>query len=153
MGQELPDRTAEASSIVRRHLVIGWCMLLVFLGLGLVLDAFLGFKVAWYVNVGNTTRRLVWTLAHAHGVLLGLVNLGFALTVHLHPFASRRRAVASACFVGASVLLPGGFLLGGLVIYDGDPGLGIYLTPIGGLLLLGAVAVTLRDLLAQRAQA
>jgi hypothetical protein len=153
LGQQIPDRTAEASSLVRRHLVIGWGMLLVFLVLGLVLDALLGFKVAWYVNVGNTTRRLVWTLAHAHGVLLGLVNLGFALTVHLRPFASRRQTVASACFVGASVLLPGGFLLGGLVIYDGDPGLGIYLTPIGGLLLLGAVILTFRDLFARQTRA
>ncbi len=153
MGTEILDRAAEAPRLVRRHLVIGWSMLLVFLLLGLVLDAFLGFKVGWYVNVGNTTRRLVWTLAHAHGVLLGLVNLGFALTVHLRPFAARRQAVASACFVGASVLLPGGFLLGGLVIYDGDPGLGIYLTPIGGLLLLGGALLTLRDLLARKARA
>ena len=39
-----------------------------------------------------------------------------------------------------SVLLPGGFLLGGLVIHGGDPGIGIYLTPIGAALLLASDA-------------
>ena len=43
--------------------------------------------------------------------------------------------------VGA-ILLPGGFLLGGLHIYDGDPGLGIVLAPIGALAFVASMALT-----------
>ena len=28
-------------------------------------------------------RRLMWTLAHAHGTLLGLVHIAFAVTVRM----------------------------------------------------------------------
>jgi hypothetical protein len=37
--------------------------------------------------------------------------------------------------------MPFGFLLGGLQHYEGDPGLGILLAPLGALGLLYAVAV------------
>ena len=37
------------------------------------------------------------------------------------------------------MLLPTGFFLGGIFIYGGDPGLGVLLVPIGGLLLVVAV--------------
>jgi hypothetical protein len=134
------------NDLIRRHLLVGWTWLLVFLILGTLLEAFHGFKIGWYVDVGNATRRLMWTLAHAHGVLLGLVNLAFALTVHLSPAVSRAHGVASALLVAASVLLPGGFFLGGLVIHEGDPGLGVFLTPVGALLLAAAVVAILRSL-------
>jgi len=42
---------------------------------------------------------------------------------------------------GATVLLPGGFFLGGAMIYAGDPGVGILLVPVGALLLLVAVGL------------
>jgi hypothetical protein len=142
----IADPSGSSSDLIRRHLYVGWTWLLVFLILGGLLEAFHGFKIGWYVDVDNATRRLMWTLAHAHGVLLGLVNLGFALTVYLRPSLSRVYAVASACLVGASLLLPGGFFLGGLVIYEGDPGLGVYLTPAGALLLAAAVVAILRGL-------
>lgn len=131
---------------VQRHLVAGWLLLLVFVVLGTVLDVFHGFKVDWYLNVGHATRRLMWTLSHAHGVLLGLLNLAFALTVYLRPSDSPQRGLASACLLGSSVLLPGGFFLGGLVIHQGDPGVGIFLTPVGALLLVVAIVLTLRRL-------
>ena len=35
-----------------------------------------------------------------------------------------------------------GFLLGGIVIYDGDPGTGILLVPVGAAILLVAVLLT-----------
>ena len=46
--------------------------------------------------------------------------------------------------LSALILLPGGFFLGGLVIYSGDPGLGILLVPLGALFLLSGVFVTAR---------
>ena len=63
-----------------RNLRFGWWSLLVFLSLGGVLETLHGFKVGWYVDVGNETRRLMFTLAHAHGTLLALVNIAAVLT-------------------------------------------------------------------------
>jgi hypothetical protein len=37
------------------------------------------------------------------------------------------------------VLVPAGFLLGGLVIHDGDPGVGVFLVPVGAFALLYGV--------------
>ena len=132
--------------MVRRHLLFGWGLLLVFLTLGLVLETFHGFKVRWYVDLNNETRRLMWTLAHAHGVLLALLNIAFAVTVYVRPNADKQRPLASVCLLIAGLLLPGGFFLGGWVIHQGDPGIGVFLTPIGGLLLFLSVALTLRGL-------
>ena len=87
----------------------------------------------------------MWTLAHAHGALIGLVHLGYAATLGLvsAPADSTRR-VSSACLTSAGILLPAGFLLGGVVIYDGDPGMGIFLVPIGAAFLAVAVFLTAR---------
>ena len=92
-----------------------------------------------------------WTLAHAHGTLLALVNIAYALTLRAIPAVEgSKRLLASSCLIGGSLLLPAGFLLGGVVVYSGDPSLGIVLVPIGGGLLLLAVALTAREALAAR---
>jgi hypothetical protein len=128
---------------VSRHLRFGWWSLLVFLSLGIALDAMHGFKLGWYLDTVNETRRLMFTLAHAHGTLLGLVHLGFAASVRALPgWTAASRARASNLFLAGGVLLPLGFLLGGIVVYDGDPGLGVLLTPIGAGCLLAAVLLT-----------
>ena len=133
--------------VVRRHLRCGWLALLVFLTLGLVLEALHGFKVQAYLNLMNETRRLMWTLAHAHGTLLGLAHLGFAFTAQCTPaWTPRPRNLASYSLIAASVLMPGGFFLGGVWIYAGDPGLGILLVPVGGVLLFVAVLLTVLGL-------
>ena len=131
----------------RRHLRFGWSTLVLFVVLGAVLETLHGFKVGWYLDVGNETRRLMWTLAHAHGTLLALVHIAFALTVRVGPPADpRRRRLASSGLLLASLLLPGGFFLGGIVVHGGDPGLGILLVPVGAVLLLGAALLTALDL-------
>lgn len=133
------------NALVRGHLRIGWASLLLFLSLGIALESLHGLKLGLYLDVGNESRRLLWTLAHAHGTLLSLVHLGFALTVHLLPdWASRPRAWASWCLTGATFLMPAGFFLGGLFLHGGDPGLGIALLPLGAGLLLAAVVLTSR---------
>ena len=131
---------ASADAVAWRHRRFGWWSLLVFLTLGLVLEGLHGFKIPAYLSVGNESRRLTWTLAHAHGTLLGLVNLAFAsLGAQNLGWAPRRRDVASACLRAATVLLPGGFFLGGVFIHGGDPGLAVVLVPIGGVLLVVAI--------------
>ena len=139
-------------ALTRRHLCFGWWTLLVFLTLGLVLEALHGFKVGAYLRVSNETRRLMWTLAHAHGTLLGLVNLAFASAIRFFPgWPERTRNFASAALLTATVLMPAGFFLGGLFIYSGDPGLGILLVPLGGFLLFAAVLLTALATLGERA--
>ena len=118
-------------------------MLLGFLTLGIVLEAMHGFKIRWYLDMANSTRRMMWTLAHAHGVLLALVNIAFSMTVAaLDGWNGRARRIASPCLLGAGIALPGGFFLGGLVIHAGDPGVGIFLVPLGAAMLFVAVALT-----------
>jgi hypothetical protein len=130
----------DARSCAHRHLRFGWWSLLCFATLGIVLETLHGFKVGWYLSASNETRRLMWTLAHAHGVLLALVHVAFGLCAYVLPDSARRlRRAASPCLVAASILLPGGFFLGGLYLYSGDPGLGIFLVPAGAALLLVAV--------------
>jgi hypothetical protein len=134
-----------ASTSARRHLRLGWWSLLFFLSLGILLEAFNGFKVQWYMAVANQTRRELWTLSHAHGTLLALINIAFGLTLRsASGWPSTSRTMASRCLLGATVLLPLGFFLGGFVFYAGDPGLFILLVPIGALLLFAAVLMIAR---------
>ena len=122
------------------HLRFGWWVLLGFICLGLLLEALHGFKIRFYLDLSNETRRLLWTLAHAHGVLLAILNLVFAASLRSFPELQRQPlGTASRCLLGATVLLPGGFFLGGLFIWAGDPGPGVALVPLGGFLLLWAV--------------
>ena len=123
-----------------RHLRLGWWWFFVFAALGLVLETFHGFKVGYYLNVSNETRRLMWRLAHAHGTLLGAINVLFGLTLRVADdsrFHDPR--TISRCLSGGSILLPLGFFLGGVQFYSGDPGLGILVVPVGALLLLAAL--------------
>jgi hypothetical protein len=135
------DRPATPQLQVNRHLRAGWWSLCLFGALGLILESLHGFKVRAYLDVTNETRRLMWTLAHAHGTLLGLVHLAFAASLTLLRLDAGRLRLASTSLMVASVLLPGGFFLAGIRFYAGDPGLGIVLVPIGAVLLLLTAAL------------
>ena len=124
----ISDALHEQALLRARHLRIGWWSVLVFLSLGVGLEALHGWKVGWYLDVSNETRRLMFTLAHAHGTLLGLVHVVFGVSVaHLHGWGERARSAASRCLTLSGLLLPAGFFLGGLVTHAGDPGLGVLL--------------------------
>lgn len=129
--------------VERANLRFGWWALLLYLTMGLVLEALHGFKVQEYLNVSNETRRLMWTLAHAHGTLFALINIVFAMALHAMPqWTGPTRAAASRCLLGSLILLPAGFFLGGIWITDRDPGLPIALVPIGALLMIVGVFLT-----------
>ena len=127
------------------NLRFGWWSLLIFLSLGGVLEIFHGFKVGWYVDVGNEMRRLMFTLAHAHGTALALVNIVAALTARNVKRINARRSV-SVSLIWAGILFPVGFFLGGIVSYSGDPGLGIWLVPIAAIFLFYSVTRIALDL-------
>lgn len=132
----------------RKHLLWGWAGLLVFLTLGLVLEALHGLKSQLYVGVDVETRRTMWRLAHAHGGLIALVHLAFASVVDELPL--RSASMGSRALVLAICAMPSGFWLGGIWFHAGDPGLGVLLVPVGGLALLIGVAATLRGLMLSR---
>lgn len=131
--------------IAARHFRWGWWSLLLFLSLGIALEAMHGFKMGFYLNPSNATRRLMWTLAHAHGTLFALVHLALAASVlHFTGWEARSRSLASLTLRGAGLLVPAGFFLGGVQFFKADPGLGILLVPPGALLLLVSVYLTAR---------
>jgi hypothetical protein len=136
---------ADDDFYARRHLRAGWWSLFVFGLGGLVLEALHGFKVPAYLDASNEARRLMWTLAHAHGTLLGIVHLLFAMTVRVFPeVAVTQRRLVSIGLLGATLLLPGGFLLGGLAVYGGDPSLGALVVPFGAAFYLMAALLLAR---------
>jgi len=128
-----------------RHLRFGWRSLFVFLSLGLVLETLHGFKLGWYLDVSSEIRRLMFTLAHSHGTLLALVNIAAGLTLRTVKGFEITNA-ASLALLWGSIVMPVGFFLGGIVIHDGDPGLGVVLVPLGALLLLFGVGSAARAL-------
>lgn len=131
-------RPSELDRLAAQHTRFGWWALLVFLSMGIVLEFLHAFKLGIYMDV--KTRQHMWTLAHAHGTLLALVQLAFAASIpRLNAADTRWRQIASPCLHGATLTLPTGFFLGGIYLYSGDPGLGILLVPVGALLLLVAV--------------
>lgn len=130
--------------LAQRHLRAGWIALAVYLTLGIALEALHGFKAGFYLDVGNETRRLLFRLAHAHGTLLGIVNVLYGLTVRAVPDSAR--PLASGSLLAALVLLPLGFFTGGIVIHGGDPGLPILLVPVGAVALLVGTIATARAL-------
>jgi hypothetical protein len=135
-SEAAPAHTPIDDELVRRHLSFGWWALAVFTLLGLVLEAAHGLKLGWYLDLTNATRRLSFTLGHAHGTLLGLVNIAFAVSIkhaRLSPVALLR---ASWALRAGTVLMPLGFFAGGVIFYGGDPGIGIALVPPAALVLV-----------------
>jgi hypothetical protein len=139
MSEAPPDQLRRTA---RRHHLIGWWGLLVFLSLGIVLEALHGFKVGFYLDPANRLRRLLWTLAHAHGTLLSLVHVAFAAGLkQLGRWTERRLKLASFLLTDALLLLPAGFFLGGIGHTEVDPSPGVLLVPVGALVLLSAVGL------------
>ena len=131
-------------ALVRRHLRIGWGALAIFVVLGLALETLHAFKIGAYLDVENETRRLMWRLAHAHGTLLALVHIAYAVTVKMSPRTAR--PLASAGLTAALVLIPGGFFAGGVAIHGGDPSPAVLAVPAGFVALVVALVTIFRSL-------
>ena len=119
------------------NLRLGWWMVVGFACLGLILEGLHAFKVPLYLDVGAEPRRLMWTLAHAHGVLLGLVQVALGLTQHSLkiPLSERWNQLLAA----GALLIPLGFFLGGFAIAGGDPGPGVLLVPFGAAAVIATI--------------
>lgn len=132
----------DPETLVRRHLGIGYVGLATFITLGAALEALHAFKVGYYLDAGNETRRLMWRLAHAHGALLSLLHVVYGLTIRALPDAAR--PIASGTLTAALLLVAGGFFAGGVSVTGGDPNPGVLLVPAGFVALLVSVVVTAR---------
>jgi hypothetical protein len=66
------------------------------------------------------------------------------LTLRTSAPARSAGTLTTRALTGATVLLPGGFFLGGVRFYAGDPGIGVVLVPIGAVLLLIALVLIAR---------
>jgi hypothetical protein len=119
------------NALERAHRRFGWTALFVALAFGTVVEGLHGFKTSGYLL--EPIRREMWTLAHFHAAALALVNLVYV------KWATRRGA--SRALLWGSALLPLGFFLGGIAPYEGDPGIGIVVAPVGALLVLYAAGV------------
>jgi hypothetical protein len=128
--------------LARRHNLVGWILLLLFLSLGAFLEFLHGFKIGFYLDPEHRVRQLMWRLAHAHGTLLGLIQIGFAVGLtQFGRWTAGRLKLASFFLLDAAVLIPLGFFLGGLFPSEVDPWWGVLLVPPGALLLFIAVAL------------
>ncbi|MCS6883818.1 MAG: hypothetical protein RMM17_06120 [Acidobacteriota bacterium] len=134
-AQAVAANPATVFSTATLHKRYGWSALLFFMLMGLALEGLLGFKSEEFLL--DPLRRELWSLAHFHGALLALVNLVYAQRADDLPVNQRR--IASGLLVTGSILMPLGFFLGGLSHPEGDPGIGIFLVPIGALMLVYAI--------------
>lgn len=143
----LTNHPPESAQRVRHHMRVGWHGLLIFGALGTLLEILHAWKNPAYLGVGNETRRLMWTLAHAHGIGLSLLQIAYAATLAvMFRDLSPRLTRASRLLDASTLLMPLGFFLGGAVPYQSDPGIGIILVPVGALLFLTATFFTALDL-------
>jgi hypothetical protein len=119
-----------AAALIRQ----GWISLALWITFGILLEGFIGFRIPALLD--DSVRRELFRLAHAHGTLLSLVLLTAAICARLELIRLER--MSSLGLRAAALLLPFGFLLGGLWHFKDDPGPGIVLVPVGALLLLAA---------------
>ncbi|WP_428266183.1 hypothetical protein [Haliangium sp.] len=141
----------KSSRACRACLRFGWAAIATFLLLGLILELLHLIKAPFYVEA--LLRRELWTLAHAHGTLLGLVNVAFAATGTRCLERETARMQVSWLLRAGALLVPAGFFLGGIGNAEGDPSLLIALVPVGALLLIVATAQCARGAVRARIQA
>jgi ABC-type iron transport system FetAB permease component len=97
-----------------------------------LIEGLIGFRSPALLD--DPVRRDMFRLAHAHGTLLNLVLIAAAICARLDLIRLGR--LTSFGLRAAVLLLPIGFLLGGIWHFKDDPGVAILFVPIGAVLLL-----------------
>lgn len=136
---------SQEDALVDRHLRAGYVGLAVYVALGIALEVLHAIKAPMLVDAGRETTRLLLRLGHAHGTLLSLINIAYALTVTIRPKLTTAKSVSPA-LLSSLVLVPVGFTLGALWARGGDPGIGVALVPVGAVALMFALVVLSRRL-------
>jgi hypothetical protein len=132
----MKPNSTQIASLLRQ----GWVWLAIWIVFGIVIEGLIGFRSPALLD--DLIRKEMFRLAHAHGTLLNVVLIVAAICVRLELI--RIQAIAALGLRAAALLLPLGFLLGGLWHFKDDPGIGIFLVPIGAVLLLvSAISIAL----------
>jgi hypothetical protein len=122
------------------HLRASIVVVALFLASGLWLEAMIGLRARGWID--EPLRREFLRLGHAHGGLLGLLNLALAWALErLRTPAPWAGKIRLAALLGA-VLVGLGFMLGGLLHGPTDPGVPVLAVPAGAMLLLCALIAT-----------
>jgi len=117
---------------------VGWSSLLLWACVGLGLESAHGLKLASYLD-DALTRELL-TLAHAHGVGLAIVSIVVG-ELGLARVPESRRSFVASCTVFAALAIPLAFALSSIGHPEGDPGIAIWIVPLGALALICALVV------------
>jgi hypothetical protein len=138
MGKVEKKSATAFPQILERLLLQGWVSIAIWMSFGLLLEGLLGYKIPAFLEDGQ--RRELFRLAHTHGALLSIVLIAAALCMRL--FEIHPPPIAIAALRLGAVLMPLGFLLGGIWHPEGDPGVGIWLVPPGALMVIFAAIAT-----------
>lgn len=119
-----------------RHLRLALVQVAVFLAAGLWLEAMYGLRADGWID--DDLRREFLRLGHAHGALLGILNLAIAWAMaRLGTPESWARPIRVAALLGA-LLVGLGFFGGGLWHAPTDPGPIVLVVPAGAMMLLAS---------------
>ena len=129
--EELPPTRPSVSGL----LLQAWLSIALWMSFGLLLEAWIGYRVPAYLS--DDLRREIFRLAHTHGALLNIVLLLAALCLDRGLVSAAKPALWSLRL--GAILMPLGFLLGGIWHTEGEPGLGVWLAPLGGILVIFGV--------------
>jgi hypothetical protein len=125
-----------------RHLRLALLLVAVFLASGLWLEAMFALRERGWMD--DDLRREFLRLGHAHGGLLGLVNIALSFAMHrlaTPPLWARRIRVAA---LSGALLVAFGFFGGGLWHGQTDPGPLVLVVPAGAMLVFASlIAVAL----------
>lgn len=121
--------------VVKSLSVQGWWSLAVWLSFGLFLEGLIGFRTPVYLQ--DEMRRELFRLAHAHGTVLSVVLL-VAVAFVERSLASPPTVALRLLQLG-TLIMPLGFLIGGIWHTETDPNFAVFLSPAGGLMIIFAV--------------
>ena len=136
----MADNTAKENTGFLSLASQAWFGLAFWLAFGLLIEGLIGFRSPAYLQ--DPVRRELFRLAHAHGAAFSLLLL--IANLYVRKGLSTPPGLATGSLRIGTLLMPLGFLLGGVWHYESDPGAGIFLAPIGGLMIiLGVFAIGL----------
>jgi hypothetical protein len=122
------------------HLRLSIAIIAMFMASGLWLEAMYGLRAEGWLD--DPLRREFLRLGHAHGGLLGIVNIALAWALErLQTPAAWAGKIRVAALLGA-LLVGLGFMLGGLMHGPTDPGVAVLAVPAGAMMLLGSLIAT-----------
>ena len=121
----------------RRSRRFGWTAVAVWALFGVAIEAAHGFKLAVYLD--DDLRHTLLRLAHAHGVILGLVVLTLAGAGSPYAAGDRGARVTGVLLRLAALIIPVGFAASAVAPHEGDPGVPVVLVPVGGVVLVAGL--------------